>query len=173
MNTFKQLLINTKRSKWTILFILIVLALILIFINEKIEFDAFVASLGGTLTAYFGILRQTIDDDKVFRELFISFNSRYSDETNDLLNKLRIDNNYSLSEKDQLMIIDYFNLCSEEYLWYMKGRIPVKVWKAWEAGIFVNLSIHKVKEIFFSETKNDKQKTSYYGFAEYITPKIY
>jgi hypothetical protein len=169
MNIFKRYLIALKRSKWTFIFVSLVLLIITLFLNEDLNFEAFVASLVGAFTGYLGILRQTIDDDKVFRELFITFNSRYSDETNDLLNSLRIENGKLLEDSDKLLIIDYFNLCSEEYLWFLKGRIPFNVWKAWEAGIVVNLSISSVKELFLNETLLKEQKTSYYGFAEYIT----
>jgi hypothetical protein len=33
------------------------------------------------------------------------------------------------------LVIDYFNLCAEEFLWYKKNRIPNDVWSAWKSGI--------------------------------------
>lgn len=171
-DVFTRIKIGIERSIWTLLFLLTVLILILLYINENIKLETFGLALGGGITAYLGILKQTIESDKVFRELFIAFNSRYSDQTNDLLNKLRIESNYNLNINEKLIIIDYFNLCSEEYLWYLKGRIPSKVWEAWLAGIIVNLKIPKVKELFENETRTKIQKNSFYGFADYIIPKL-
>jgi len=160
-----------KRWKWSILFVIIVFIIIVLFAFDNIKIETFLASLGVTITAYLGILRQKIDDDKVFRELFNSFNQRYSDQINDEFNKLMIPSE-SLEPPNKLLIIDYFNLCSEEFLWYKKGRIPNDIWKAWEAGIIFNLSIPQVKELFECETKDKGQKLSYYGFAEYITSRL-
>lgn len=136
-----------------------------------IEWELFLSSIGVAITTYLGILKQKIDDDKIFRELFISFNQRYSDEINDHFNNL-LNPSEAIIPLNKLLIIDYFNLCSEEYFWYKKGRIPNDIWKSWEAGILINLTIPQVKELFESETKEKKQRISYYGFAEYITPKI-
>jgi hypothetical protein len=102
----------------------------------------------------------------------MSFNSRYSYQINDLLNKLRNEDNRILIDEEEFLIIDYFNLCSEEYLWYKKGRIPSEIWNAWEAGIILNLSIPQVKNLFLKETEEEGQRISYYGFAEHIFSKI-
>lgn len=98
--------IYTVRSKWTILFVLIVITTILLFNNGRIQLEVFGAILGSTITAYFGILKQSIEGDQVFRELFTTFNARYSDETNDLLNRLRIDHDKepTLSSKEKYLI---------------------------------------------------------------------
>lgn len=172
MNHLKQINLLIWRSRWTLLFIIIVVTITLLFSYEILKIEVFLVAIGGAFTAYLGILRQAMDDDKVFKELFISFNARYTNQTNELLNKLKQGQDQLTNDSDVFIIIDYFNLCSEEYLWYKKGRIPFQVWKAWEAGIIVNLSIPIVREIFNSETKNENQRTSYYGFVDYISPKI-
>lgn len=172
MSKINHFFVLICRKRLTILFLILVLILITLLLWGYIELNTLYALLGALITAYFGILRQNIDDDKVFRELFIAFNSRYSNKTNDLLNTLRIGNINEINESEKLLIIDYFNLCSEEYLWYKKGRIPSIVWKAWESGILVNLSIPIVKDLFLVETKEEKQKMSYYGFTEHIFSKM-
>lgn len=169
----RERLLTIERHIWTILFLLFVSVLIVIFIKDSggvITFEIFAGILGSLFAAYFGTLKQTIDNDKVFKDLFKSFNSRYSNQINDLLNRIRIDKTYEITGSDKLLIIDYFNLCAEEFLWFRKGRIPYKIWKAWEAGIIFNLSIPTVKQLFCEETKEVRQKKSYYGFVEYIMP---
>ncbi len=84
--------------------------------------------LGSIATFYFGVLKYKMENDKIFNELFTSFNSRYDDKLNDLTNKLRLKPGKKLSNKKVKLIIDYFNLCAEEYLWYKRNRIPGTVW---------------------------------------------
>lgn len=172
MILLQKLLIDIFRLRLLILFIGAVIGIIWLFVWECIEIEVFIAFIGLTFTAYLGILKQTIEDDRVFKELFTSLNARYSNQINDLMNELQLNNRKELEPNEELQIIDYFNLCSEEFLWYSKGRIPLKVWKAWEAGIIVNLSIQQVYNLFQRETSDKNKVASYYGFVEYIRPKI-
>jgi hypothetical protein len=64
------------------------------------------------------------------------------------------------------LIIDYFNLCSEEFLWFKRGRIPNDVWNAWKNGILVNLEIVQVKMLFEEEVNSNSKSISYYGLAK-------
>lgn len=132
------------------------------------EFDerVLLGILGITATMYFGTLRIKIEQDKLFKELFTDFNSKYDDRLNDLLNGLRENPNRELKTEDKKLIYDYFNLCSEEYLWMKKGRIPSDVWEAWKAGIQSNLEIPQVKVLFNEEAKDKKTRKSYYGLVE-------
>lgn len=122
--------------------------------------------LGITATMYFGTLRIKIEHDKLFKELFMDFNAKYDNDLNDLLNELREMPDRKLEIKEKKLVFDYFNLCSEEYLWKKKGRIPSDVWEAWKAGIQSNLEIPQVKELFNEEAKDKKTRKSYYGFIE-------
>lgn len=156
------------RSKITVVFLwLIAVSICWYQIDKTLEFKTLLVILGVLITAYFGLSKQASDDDKLFQELFTDFNNKYSGETNDLFNKLLAGEDVDI-DKNRLLVIDYFNLCSEEFLWYKKNRIPRKVWKAWEAGMIENLSIPKVRLIFNEETNTKRKKRSYYGFVEYI-----
>lgn len=159
-----------------ILTISIILILIQLFNNDSIEIELFGSCLISTLTIHLSIIKQNLEKDKVFKELFIEFNSRYNKELNDLFNEIRILKDQGIEkqfkEREILLIEDYFNLCSEEYLWYSKGRIPLKVWQAWESGIVENLKLKEVFEIFESETNTVGKRKSFYGFAEFINNKI-
>ena len=82
------------------------------------------------------------NNDILFHQLFRDFNSRYSKvnfSLQDLLERCN-DENYTLSDlkadrklHDQIM--DYFNICCEEYYWKKKDRIPNDVWNAWLIGM--------------------------------------
>ncbi len=102
----------------------------------------------------------------MFKSLFESFNARYDSKLNDILNEIKLDPEKVLEIRDIELIIDYFNLCSEEYLWYKEKRIPQYVWDAWKAGIIENLSIPKVNEIYLRETETPNQRKSFYGLCE-------
>lgn len=165
-----------NKTKWTLIFLTILSVLICLFTKRIISLEVFGSATAGWLAAFISVLKQTIEDDRVFKELFISFNSRYDQEMNDVFNKLRKAEasgfGSDLDEKEEFLIFDYFNLSSEEYLWYSKGRIPGKVWRAWECGIIENLSLKKVRELFENDTKTERQAMSYYGFVGYIKPKL-
>ncbi|TSA49204.1 MAG: hypothetical protein D4R43_04235 [Sphingobacteriales bacterium] len=57
-------------------------------------------------------------------------------------------------------------MCSEEYLWYDKGRIPKKVWRAWKNGMLSNLKIPQVLEIYIQEILIKESSESYYGLVK-------
>lgn len=132
--------------------------------NEK-EFEAIIASL----VLYFGILYNIlvykISVDKFFKELFNEFNNRYN-QMNEDLNLIYNGEfiQFSRSTKtEKSVIIDYLNLCSEEYYWFKKGRIDLKVWESWKEGILFYL-VHRNFKYVVEEQK--KQKDSYYGLFD-------
>jgi hypothetical protein len=127
--------------------------------------------LGTIATFYFGVLKYKMENDKIFNELFTSFNQRYDGTLNDLINELRLIPGKELDNDEEKLIIDYFNLCAEEYLWYSRNRIPSTVWQAWNAGILENLSISQVKQVYLKETKTEYARKSYYGLAEELKIK--
>lgn len=130
--------------------------------NDKIA----LGFIGISATLYFGTLRYRIENDKMFKELFTEFNLRYNDEFNNLMNSLRTGNNRKLDTDEINVVIDYLNLCSEEYLWYRKKRIPNEIWCAWKLGILENVKIHQVKDICTSESSTKDLRKSYYGLFE-------
>ena len=127
--------------------------------------------LGTTATLYFGSLKLKIENDKLFKELFTSFNERYDKEFNDLLNKLRIENDVVLNFDQKSLVIDYLNLCAEEYMWVRKNRIPSNVWIAWKAGIKENLKITQVRNLFNEEIGTENGEMSFYGLVKELNIK--
>lgn len=148
------------------LFFLIISILFYLLSNQKFEVIGAILATGISLS--FGIRQYKIENDKMFKELFQEFNKKYDKKFNDKLNEIdcqfRLNNQYTISNReDRGLIIDYLNLCSEEYLWYSKGRIPEKVWKAWKAGMLYFLSLPPIKKIIKEQFN---QKDSYYGLFE-------
>ncbi|MCT2561859.1 hypothetical protein [Chryseobacterium herbae] len=150
----------------TILFVLLFAAAITFYSTNLINANAFLGSLVSIGTIYYGSLKLRIENDLFFKDLFRSFNERYDADLNDLINELRIEPTRILSPTEKNKIIDYFNLCAEEFLWKKKNRIPKDVWEAWRAGIHQNLEIHQIRELYAQETDSHKGRVSYYGLYE-------
>jgi len=112
-------------------------------------------------------------NDKLNKELFTELNARY-DKLNDSL--VIIETYYKhtnqfkeLSVEDRGMhqklkqdVIDFFNLCAEEYYWHKKRRIDPKVWEAWYSGMnyWVN-EVETIRELWIKELETNG-RTSYY-----------
>jgi hypothetical protein len=149
-----------------IVFGLIYFAVCILYGIQTININLFIGLLGSIATIYFGILKLKVENDILFKELFKTFNDRYNSNMNDIINNLKIDSERKLDKSERNIIIDYFNLCAEEYLWYKKKRIPTDVWTAWKSGILENLKIKQVAELYKEETSTDNGKKSFYGLIE-------
>ena len=142
------------------------IAILLYYIlKEKSEIPIAIIATGISIS--FGIRQSKIENDKIFKELFISFNRKYDKKFNNLLNEIVAksvnDRKYELSRKEVKLVIDYLNFCAEEYLWYLKGRIDEAVWQSWENGMKYYLCNSSILPLV---NKEKKQKDSYYGLFE-------
>jgi hypothetical protein len=141
------------------------------FVNKRFEIIGAVIATGISLSL--GIRQYKTENDKIFKKLFVEFNSRYDEkfkkDLETIISKYEIDKNYKLDSYQQNLIVEYLNFCAEEYLWRTKDRIPNNVWKSWEAGMVYYFNNPLINEIFFQEKD---QKNSYYGFFEKISKKI-
>ena len=153
-------------NRENILFSILFLIAIILLVTETIQNTLFLGILGSIATLYFGTLKYKIERDILFKELFKTVNDRYDSKLNDLINSLRNDEQREINDQERNLIIDYFNLCAEEYLWYKKKRLPQDVWKAWKAGILQNLTIRQVKKIYDLETNSANGEISYYGLVK-------
>lgn len=161
-------LIQSKIVKYkeVITFLPLIILIGLQLTTTWIKLEASVGIAAGLISFYFGLLKEKIENDKLFKELFSEFNARYNGKVNDLLNRLRDNTSAIINPKEEVLVIDYFNLCAEEYLWFKKGRIPKDVWDAWKAGILANIEIQQVKEIYLKEINTLTKQTSYYGLVK-------
>ena len=137
------------------------------FFNRKHEL--LITIIGSGITISFSLRQHKIENDKIFKELFIMYNEKYDKKFNNCLNdivKCVSENpNYELNEVQMPIVIDYLNLCAEEYLWYKKGRLDITAWNSWERGMKYYLNISAIKKVIQNE---NKQKDSYYGIFEYL-----
>lgn len=126
-------------------------------------------SVGIGITCYYAYHSQKLANDQMMKELFRDFNARYDKINNNLV---RLDekkpNLEDLKEKADYdtyhqTIIDFFNLCAEEFYWYHhKKRIDPIVWESWHKGMnYWYNHIPAVKELWEEEIENGG-KVSYY-----------
>jgi len=113
---------------------------------------------------------ERLANDRMLKELFTEFNMRY-DRFNDSLNEakeLLFNWLNNIQEKDQekmrlySAIIDFFNLCAEEYYWHKKGRLEDLIWKSWSNGmndIFDGSQL--IQSIWKKECEKDGYKSYY------------
>ena len=101
------------------------------------------------------------EEARIFIDLFSAFNERY-DKLNDHLAAIqsRVPG-LALATDQTTCLVDYFNLCAEEYLFYQGGYIDELVWKAWCRGMKQYLADGEVMRLFQQELSTG----SYYGFS--------
>lgn len=143
------------------------LGIIFYYVEHKPEIT--ISFLVTGISISFGYRQYKIQNDQMFKELFIMFNAKYDDKFNECLNSIEkhtIDNcDYKLTNEEEALIIDYLNLCAEEYLWFLKGRIDDLVWVSWESGMKYYFNIKSIKKIVDIQKE---QKDSYYGLFDRI-----
>lgn len=114
--------------------------------------------IGSLLSLFYFVQKQKLEELKVFREIFTECNSRY-DEVNESLAEIVESEGKCLSSVEKQILVDYFNLCGEEYLYYRHGIIDPTVWEAWANGMRAILEAPRITEHW----KKEKSTGSYYG----------
>lgn len=119
-----------------------------------------VGSIIATALAYcYFIQQQKLAETLLFKTLFTEFNERYKKISGDLIDitqRKEIKDN-----SDMRVLMQYFNLCSEEYLFYKQGYIHRDVWTAWCRGILWYLEVPCILRAW----QEEEQKDSYYGLS--------
>lgn len=105
------------------------------------------------------VQQQKLAETRLFFELFTSFNLRY-DDMNDQLGSI-VTQSEDISPEQRNLIVDYFNLCAEEYMFYKDGYISRDVWRSWCRGMSWYLRRHPFKDVWNEEIKSD----SFYGLS--------
>ena len=127
------------------------------------------AAVGGAIFQISGAYHAKVSH---FLECFSRCNKYYA-EVNGRLRKLspRIEAPNGPVPKDEPSdpIIDYFNLCAEEYLMHKMGVIPRFVWDVWRAGIRERVSKDHLEAAWDVEVETAwkegvKPGCLYYGF---------
>lgn len=125
--------------------------------------------LGAIFGVFYFIQKQKLEEVKFFLNVFEKFNTRY-DKLNDDLAEIEREKKICPG-KHQLKLIDYFNLCSEEYLIYKRGYIPKSVWLSWLSGMHQYWKIQDVQDLWLKELESK----SYYDFnpeTEFLAYKV-
>lgn len=113
--------------------------------------------IAGTLGFCYFVQQQKLAETTLFHQLFTSFNVRY-DQLNDSLIVLPEN---EISQEQRILIVNYFNLCAEEYLFYQQGYIPRVVWRSWCRGMVWYLDKRPFRDVWNEEIQTD----SFYGLS--------
>ena len=130
--------------------------------------------LGGVgiyITLKYNSANKKLNHEKMEKDLFTEFNKRY-DHLNDTLSLLDVDfttdklhNIKALYNDNKSLyhcVIDYFNLCGEQYYWKSKGRISDEIWNSWHAGMMAYYTKYEVvRKLWEEESKGDGYKAYY------------
>jgi len=117
-------------------------------------------AIAGTLGFYYFVQQQKLAETQLFHNLFTAFNARY-DKLNGPLAKIAYQSEGPLPESDRHLIVDYFNLCAEEYLFYKEGYIHRDAWRSWCRGMLWYLRRHPFRDVWNNEVETD----SFYGLS--------
>jgi hypothetical protein len=119
-------------------------------------------ALIGASGGFVGFLySQHLQETQLFKQLFTEFNRRY-DAMNEPLQAIRgRPAGEGLKPEDHRRLVDYFNLCAEEYLFYRSGYIDEDVWGSWSRGMLYFAQDPKIRALWEQEL----QMESYYGFS--------
>lgn len=117
-----------------------------------------VSVLAAVLSIVFFVQQQKLAEMQLFKQLIVEFNGRY-DRLNDVLDRVVLSG--VQTAEDRHAVLDYFNLCAEEYLFYQEGYIDQRVWQSWSNGMRIYFSASAIAGIWNEEAKTN----SYYGFT--------
>ena len=129
--------------------------------KKEPDYKAVATLLGVLLSLFYFLQKQRLEEMKLFREIFAECNKRYDDLNESLGLIVNGNNEQELTLKERQTLIDYFNLCGEEYLYYQQGYILPSVWDAWRKGMSWYLDNERISRLWQEERKTE----SYYDFS--------
>jgi hypothetical protein len=131
--------------------------------RERQDLNILLAIFGGLISSFYFIQKHQLEELVLFKDLFKYFNEKYDALNNDLNQITLGDTDEPLKKKEVDTLYKYFNLCSEEYLYYTKGYIYKEVWKAWCSGIEYFLEHKRIGDKWAEEEKVNA--SSYYNLS--------
>jgi len=141
---------------WVLCLLLIFTVVILLWRKEPTPTVA--TAIGAIVSFIYLVQKQKLEELKLFRELFKDFNERY-DGMNEKLARIVEKTDDEVSSEERETLIDYFNLCGEEHLYFQRGYIDPAVWHAWLNGMKEIVSVRRINTVWEKEKRTD----SYYG----------
>lgn len=146
----------------TVLFLLVSMAILWWGqIDGALDGTIALGMIGACATVYVGLLNYWLQRDKVMQDLFTAFNVRYDRLNGDLL---AIEKGAFEGDPDRI-IIDYLNLCAEEYFWYTRGRIDGAIWRAWRNGMENWMHVPAIRQ---AAVRESRLRDSYYGLFDAV-----
>lgn len=106
--------------------------------------------------------QQKLAEVTIFKQLFTEFNARYNS-ANEQLATIT-DSIDTLTPELRQVIVNYINLCAEEFLFRSEGCIPDEVWCSWCRGMLEYIE----KEPFRSVWEAECSKSCYYGLTRQV-----
>lgn len=153
----------STRNRYPAVFVLSLAILIYgihIAVPPSKQADAYLPAVAAAAGLVYFLYTKHLSESKLFIDLFKQFNERY-DSLNEDLNRIASDSaTQLLPTKDRQVLVDYFNLCAEENLYYRAGYIDESVWNSWKNGMKYFASVDRIKELWLDELRQN----SYYGF---------
>jgi len=146
------------RNYWWVLLLTIFLSLLYMFFYS-IELKTGVPILVAQLSIFYFLQKQQLEEMKLFREIFSECNKRYYYQSKELDDIFSDKQKVELDGNDKNILVNYFNLCGEEYIYYKRGYIYPSVWKSWHNGMQYYMGNKMIKNFWEKESKSD----SYYG----------
>ena len=117
--------------------------------------------LGGVALSFgYFLQKQQLEETRLMKELITDFDGRYGRMNEALQRILKTRQEQELSPCQRQTIIDYFNLCAEEYLFYDLGYVEKRVWDAWAKGMEAYAKDKRIQKLW----KKEKESKSYYDF---------
>jgi hypothetical protein len=130
-----------------------------VLLGEARGAEATAAIVAGVIGFCYFAQQQKLAETQLFHTLFTAFNGRYDAMNGDLIDI--VDGKLSAGKDVRKIVVDYFNLCAEEYLFFREGYIHDEVWCAWCRGMLWYLRRHPFREIWNDEVTTD----SFYGLT--------
>jgi hypothetical protein len=144
---------------YTALVVCSLVAVVALYRQGQINWQIFWAFVAGITSFGYAVLKQKLDEVRLFKDLFAEFNKRYENLAAELERIRTGELSAVLSQADIGILYKYFNLCGEEYLYYTHGFIYPEVWRAWYAGMLIFYKSERIRKVWDEELKTH----SYYG----------
>lgn len=141
---------------WLLCCSVALIVIILLFVLRE-PLLTFVTVMGSLLSVAYFLQKQKLEEMRLFRELFKECNGRY-DAMNESLAVIVKKGDTELSNEERLKVVDYLNLCGEEYLYFRRGYIEPSVWQAWHNGMKIIVGAPPIQRVWLDE----KLSGSYY-----------
>ncbi len=131
------------------------------FVGPQERVTIVVGLIAGIVGFCYFVQQQKLAEAQLFKQLFTEFNERYDQMNGDLADIRDVSTPCTAAGKKTL--IDYFNLCGEEFLFYSEGYIHPKVWRSWCRGILWYLAATHIRSVWDNEVQ--REQNTYYDLT--------